>query len=148
MKNSPLGPVRSVAKLLEDAAVPYALIGGHAVNQWLEPRFTADVDLTIASGADEQRRVERTLLAAGYKLDFAQDGTQPSGPDIVGWASPSGDLVELQLEKTDLQREVIRRATRTADGTRVATKEDLIVMKLIADRAKDRLDLIGLNRTP
>ena len=32
----------------------------------------------------------------------------------------------------------------TESGARVATKEDLIVLKLIADRPKDRIDLEGL----
>ena len=33
--------------LLDEAGVEYAVIGGHAVNAWLEPRFTADVDVTV-----------------------------------------------------------------------------------------------------
>ena len=148
MSSPALGPVRAVAKLLEDANVPYALIGGHAVNQWLEPRFTADIDLTVAAAPAAQERLERAFTVAGYVIDFERDEKQPSGPDIVGWTSPSGDLVELQIAKTELQRDVIRRAVATEEGTRVATKEDLIVMKLIADRAKDRLDLIGLSELP
>ena len=32
---------------LAEAEVVYALIGGHAVNAWVEPRFTADIGLTI-----------------------------------------------------------------------------------------------------
>ena len=45
-------------------------------------------------------------------------------------------------------REVIRRAAVEKGALRVATPEDLVVMKLIADRPKDRVDLAGLARLP
>jgi hypothetical protein len=32
-----------IATAFDSARLPYALIGGHAVNVWLEPRFTADL---------------------------------------------------------------------------------------------------------
>ena len=50
--------------------------------------------------------------------------------------------------KTDLQRAVIARAIRAEDGVRVATAEDLIVLKLIANRPKDQVDLQGLVALP
>jgi hypothetical protein len=40
-------PIALIASVLDGAGLAYALIGGHAVNVWLEPRFTADVDVTV-----------------------------------------------------------------------------------------------------
>ena len=52
----------------------------------------------------------------------------------------------MQVAKTQFQREVIQRAS--SGPVRVASPEDLIVMKLIANRPKDRVDLEGLIRLP
>ena len=74
---------------------------------------------------------------------------RPSGPDFLRFRSTAGPMVlELQAAKTALQRELIRRATPASEGLRVATPEDLIVLKLIANRPKDRLDLVGLCALP
>jgi len=128
--------------------VGYALIGGHAVNVWLEPRFTADVDLTIEADVDRIELLEQALRTAGFALERSQ-GDAPSGPDFLSFRSTTGPMVlELQVAKTAFQREVIRRATPRSEGLRVATSEDLIVPKLIANRARDQLDLLGLCALP
>ncbi len=135
----------ALAGLLARARVEYAVIGAHAVNAWLEPRLTADVDVTVAAGTDAMVRLKRVLGDEGYLAAREHGADLPSGPDFVRFTSADGALVlELQTAKTEFQREVIRRAT--GGGLRVATPEDLIVMKLIANRPKDRADLDGLVR--
>ena len=57
------GPLRLVAQLLEREGVPYALIGGVAVQLHTEePRSTLDIDLAVPTYADVPRQA---LLAAG-----------------------------------------------------------------------------------
>lgn len=46
----------------------YALIGGHAVNVWLEPRFTADIDVTVQAGRDSTERLEAAATDAGLSV--------------------------------------------------------------------------------
>jgi hypothetical protein len=141
--------IASLASLLTRAGVPYALIGGHAVNVWLEPRFTADVDVTVQANAADLTRLRAVLGAAGYTIAREHGGDLPSGPDFVRFVSSASSVtLEVQAAKTEFQREVIRRATSVGGTVRVATPEDLIVMKLIANRAKDRADLEGLVRLP
>ena len=53
-------------------------------------------------------------------------------------------MVEFQAAKTELQERIIRRSLRDSRGLRVATPEDLIILKLIANRSKDQIDLVGL----
>jgi len=135
--------------LLDQIGVPYALIGAHAVNVWLEPRFTADVDLTAASTPEEMARLRRGLLAAGFRVTLEHGAALASGPDFVRFVAPDGELLlEVQAAKTPLQREVVERAVATPSGLRVASVEDLIVLKLIADRPKDQGDLHGLAQLP
>jgi hypothetical protein len=67
----------------------------------------------------------------------------------VRFVAPDGALLlEVQAAKTPLQREVVERAVVTPSGLRVATVEDLIVLKLIADRPKDQGDLHGRAQLP
>lgn len=141
-------PIADVAALLETSRIAYAIIGAHAVNVWLEPRFTADVDVTVQAGSQELLRLKTTLTAHGFSVTREHGETLPSGPDFIRFtASDSVLVVEIQSAKTAFQQEVIQRAV-TEHGARVATPEDLIVMKLIADRPKDAIDLAGLVRLP
>lgn len=144
MSTSEPNPLTAIAELLEAVGLGYAVIGGHAVNVWLEPRFTADIDLTVSANPSELSRLRDVFSRAGYTPLREHGDNLPSGPDFVRWASPGGDVVEVQIAKTALQTELIRRAVRSDSGARIATREDLIVLKLIADRAKDRVDLEGL----
>lgn len=133
-----------LAALLERAGVAYALIGAHAVNSWLEPRFTADIDVTVQTDAAGLARLGEALAAAGFTLTRQHGADLPSGPDFIRFTSEDPSVsIEVQVAKTDFQREIVRRAF-VEEGIRVATPEDLAVMKLIADRPKDQIDLQGL----
>lgn len=134
-----------IAAALDAAGLAYAVIGGHAVNAWLEPRFTADVDLTVAADPQALARARAALEAAGYQLSVEHGADLPSGPDFVRFTGgPGAPPIELQAAKTRLQDEVIQRARRDARGVATATPEDLILLKLIAHRPKDLADLAGL----
>lgn len=139
--------VDDVARLLSGANAAYALIGGHAVNVVLEPRFTADIDVTIAADPIALVRVRDALVAAGFRVEREHGAAQPSGPDFVRFVDDEGTILELQTAKTTLQRSVIARANDHG-GVRVATVEDLIIFKAIANRPKDQIDLLGLVRHP
>jgi Nucleotidyl transferase AbiEii toxin, Type IV TA system len=138
-------PLRYLAGLLASLGTDYAVIGAHAVNCWLEPRLTGDIDVTVAANRAQLDRLRARLSAEGFRVAREHGAGAPSGPDFVRFVSADGEVViELQTAKTELQREVLRRAVSTPEGLRVATVEDLIVLKLIADRTKDQADLEGL----
>lgn len=139
--------VEDVAGILSGASAAYTLIGGHAVNVVLEPRFTADIDVTIAAEPAALARARAALLAAGFRVEREHGAAQPSGPDFVRFVDDEGTILELQTAKTALQRSAIARA-HDHGGVRVATPEDLIVFKAIANRPKDQIDLLGLARLP
>jgi len=83
--------------VLDPLGVPYALIGAHAVNVWLEPRFTADVDITAASTPEEMERLRQGLVAAGFHVAREHGAALPSGPDFVRFAAPDGAAGRLTL---------------------------------------------------
>lgn len=137
-------PLGAIARLFEQAAVPYVVIGAHAVNAWIEPRITADIDVTVDVHPADLERLKQMLADEGYHLT-REHGAHTSGPDFVRFVSDDATVVlELQVAKTAFQLEVIRRGVQVAGGPRVATAEDLIVLKLIANRPKDQADLHGL----
>ena len=136
-----------LAGCFAEAAVDYVLIGGHAVNVWAEPRFTADIDFTVRSDPDALGRLRALLEADGWTVERVHGEGLPSGPDFVRFVHPDHDSpVELQTAKTGYQQTLIERAVAHEDvgGLTVATPEDLLVLKLIAFRAKDRGDLAAL----
>jgi len=138
-------PLPYLARLLASIGAEYAVIGAHAVNCWLEPRLTQDIDVTLAADRAQFESLRARLSSEGFRVAREHGTEAPSGPDFVRFVSADGEIViEAQAAKTEFQREVIRRAVRTAEGLRVATVEDLIVLKLIADRTKDQADLEGL----
>jgi hypothetical protein len=138
-------PLPYVAQLLASVGVDYVVVGGHAVNCWLEPRLTGDMDITVAADRAQIEALRERLRAEGFVVAREHGGEAPSGPDFIRFVSADGELVmEIQAAKTEFQHEILRRAVSTPEGIRVATVEDLIVLKLIADRPKDQVDLDGL----
>jgi hypothetical protein len=76
-----------IADLFVRAEVEYAVIGAHGVNAWLEPRFTADIDVTAGIDPAGMLRLRRVFADAGYELTLEYGGQLPSGPDFVRFAS-------------------------------------------------------------
>jgi Nucleotidyl transferase AbiEii toxin, Type IV TA system len=137
-----------IAAIFDSSGLGYALIGGHAINAWLEPRFTADIDVTVAANPAALARARAGLEAAGYRVNVEHGAEQASGPDFVRFVRAADDPpIELQAAKTELQHRLITRARRD-EAIAIATPEDLIVLKLIAHRPKDLADLAGLLALP
>jgi hypothetical protein len=138
-------PIAALLVALDRSGLDYVVIGGHAVNVWLEPRFTADVDVTIQAGPAGMDRLKDVLGGEGYRVIREHGADVASGPDFVRFVSQGeGVTLEVQTAKTEFQRESLRRAAASGNVPRIATPEDLIVMKLIANRPKDQIDLQGL----
>ena len=147
------GPLRLVAQLLEREGVPYALIGGVAVQlHTAEPRSTLDIDLAVPTYADIPRQA---LLAAGFEHTGRHDHSD-------NWRAPgSGPLKQRTAVQFCAEDEGIADAVKHAsvvdlDGgvqLRVASVADLIVLKLAAaveptrrpsKRAHDVADVLAL----
>lgn len=139
------------ASLFAEAGLEAAVIGGVARNYWELPRLTYDLDLTVAAEKDAVEIVVRAFVEHGYEVMRNQGPEQRSGPDFVQLLNPrSHQVVELQAAKTDFQALVIERGTPIpgAEPLRVASREDVIVLKLIAFRRKDQDDLVNLANHP
>lgn len=138
-------PLESIANTLQQGGFSYAVIGGQAVNNWLEPRFTSDIDITLVASVSDQQRLLQLLQSKNFTLEKQFGDKQVSGPDFLRFVSSDKQIIlEIQIAKTQLQNDVVKRAIEGGFGLRIATPEDLIILKLIANRPKDQIDLVGL----
>lgn len=129
--------------MVASAGISVVLIGGAAVNTYVEPRYTKDIDLTVEADPAGLETLTGLLRDAGFATVRHQPGEESSGPDFIQLKrEATHDMVDLIAAKTPFQRFLMKRAERR-DGQwlPVATPEDLIVLKLIANRSRDRLDV-------
>ena len=147
--------VRAVAlrliELLEGDGVPYAVMGGLAVPIWGIPRATFDVDVTLAVDEDGLRRFLDRASENGFAVDQAfRKGFRDvvSGMDKVRlewWTEDSRRVeVDLFVVSTPYQAAAFARRVEVRIEERsmwVLSAADLILHKLVADRAKDRADV-------
>ncbi len=138
-----------LGQVFDEAGLDAVLIGGQARNFWAEPRATRDFDFTTAADTEAFGRVRAALGAQGFRIVRDQGPHQPSGPDFVQFVNDAtGEAIDLQAAKTSFQDGVVSRGVRLDPGQPlpVATVEDMLVLKLIANRKKDQNDLYELAR--
>jgi hypothetical protein len=139
---------RELSEVLEEVGLAAVLIGGAAVNVYERPRYTKDVDLTVAPDAAKIKALVAALVSRGFTPMREQGAMQPSGPDFVQLArQETADRIDVIAAKTPYQELVIARASNAhGQWLPVATPEDLIILKLIAGRSNDWRDAEGLAR--
>jgi hypothetical protein len=125
--------------------IPYSVIGGVAVAFVAEPRLTQDIDSLV--WLDFERWP--SFLVSG-----AQFGFVPRISNALDFATqrrvlllehePSNVNVDISFGAVPFEAELIERGQERAVGTfsvRIPTPEDLIIMKAVAMRSKDILDI-------
>jgi hypothetical protein len=124
---------------------PWCLIGGLAVNCYVEPVYTVDVDLIVVAANLEQ--IGRELEAARFRVKRFEPSMN---------AERSGSKLNVQLTTDVRYHDVLARATeREVLGLRipVAGLEDIIRGKVwawrdatrrLSKRKKDELDLMRI----
>lgn len=136
--------LRQTVKILEDAKVPYAVIGGHAVRAWVAQvdeaalRTTRDVDILVRPA--DLPALTKAMTAAGFHhrntsgLDMFVEHPDASARDAVHV------LLVGNVERGGEPNPDIEPAARANDFQTIAL-ETLVRMKLNAFRDKDRVHL-------
>ncbi|PIU15588.1 hypothetical protein COT20_01510 [bacterium (Candidatus Gribaldobacteria) CG08_land_8_20_14_0_20_39_15] len=65
-----------IAKILDDLAIPYLVIGGMAVAVWAKPRFTWDIDIVIELLPEKLPLLAKKLLAIDKDVYVSQEAMQ------------------------------------------------------------------------
>lgn len=137
-----------LSRILDDLAIPYMVIGGQAVLIHGEPRFTRDIDVTLAVELDSLPRLLEAVNAAGWKprpenpTDFVRDTF------VLPCMDPeTGIGLDFIFGLTAYERDAVGRAQLTPFErvpVRVATAPDLVIHKIIAGRPRDMEDVAGI----
>jgi hypothetical protein len=138
---------RAVADICERHGFSYCFIGGLAVQRWGNPRFTADVDLTIVTGFGGEeayvdlllkdllpRRSDAKAFALMHRVLLARTRT---GVDL-----------DIAFGGLPFEERCVERATRWGIDAETelltCSAEDLIVHKVFAGRDRDWDDVQGV----
>lgn len=133
---------------LTDEKVSYALIGGLAASLRGEPRVTADVDLVIGTSVDGALRLLKSIEKSAFEPLFSGVEEVVSQAFILPLLHRTTAVkVDLSIGLSGFEQQLIQRATPVdlaGQAVRLATAEDLLVMKLLAGRPRDQQDAVGI----
>jgi predicted nucleotidyltransferase len=137
-----LADIREFLRDLDDRGV---VIGGVAVAILAEPRTTGDVDLTVLCSIDDLPRL--MSAAAKHALNprlLDSEAMARRTRMVLLVHEPTGLQVDVSLGIMPFEVEMVRRArTHVVKDIEVIlpTPEDLIIMKAVAHRPKDLIDI-------
>ena len=131
-------------RIFNDHNVKYMVIGGYAVVQYAEPRFTKDLDVLISTDPENAESVYNALLEFGAPLagltpkDFSEDGFFFH----MGVSPVRVDLL-MGIPGIEFDKCWGRRMEVDFDKLKVVfmSKQDLIVSKRAAGRPQDLIDV-------
>jgi hypothetical protein len=130
-----------------DAGVRYLLVGGHAVAAHGKPRSTKDIDLWLASDADNIERACSALTRFGLPPELVA-ALRGAGPEDIVWVGRPPTRVDLLLSLPALDFEDAwgRKLTLELSGVPVSVvgKADLIRNKQAVGRPQDLRDVKAL----
>ena len=134
-----------LATALDAAAMPYMVIGGQAVIQYGEARFTQDIDLTLGVGVDDWRSGDAVLQSTGLVPRVRDyEGVAEAGHILLLLDPRSSIPVDVSLCGSPMERAALARVTRHMVGTAnvaFASVEDLLIQKIFAGREHDHDDV-------
>lgn len=143
-----LGALRALEGWLRSEGLDHVYIGGLAVALVGRPRITQDIDGIVLLGEMSIQEALRRAKAAGLSSRV---------PDAAAFAAKSRVLllrhdgtrvpIDLSIGFLPFEEEAVRRALpMKARGLEipVATPEDLVILKAIAGRPRDIVDIEGL----
>ena len=142
--------LQTVVAVLNERKILYAVMGGLAVRVYAIPRFTNDVDLTISIDRQELPLLFDAFRAVGIEIP---------PPFRAGWLDSVAGLplfkadlfqdersieIDIFVSETEFQHSLILRRKKIetpAGEIWFVTPEDLILLKLIASRPRDLIDV-------
>ncbi|MHB8572887.1 MAG: nucleotidyltransferase [Candidatus Dormibacteria bacterium] len=126
--------VLAAARLLDQLQLPHALCGGVAANLYREElRATEDVDFMVLVGSAAVLNLIEVAAVHGWRAER-------KGNEQLRLTHTALPAVDCLLAATEFEQSAIERApAMTVEGTevRVVAPSDLVILKLIAGRARD-----------
>ncbi len=139
-----IGAAWEAQQKLARAGFRFCFIGGLALQRWGEPRYTQDVDLTLLCPFGEELAVGRSLAELFRpRFDGAVEFTVQSRVFLA--QTTDGTPLDIALGAIDFELHCVARASAFDFGGGISLltccAEDLIVMKVFANRDRDWPDV-------
>ncbi len=122
----------------------FCFIGGLAVQHWGEPRVTRDVDVTLLVGFGNEEAFVKTLLKRFQPrvTDFWEKALRAR---VALLNDDNGVGLDVALGALPFEEQAIQRSQEIRFlrewSLRICSAEDLVVMKSLAGRTRDWLDV-------
>jgi len=121
----------------------FCFIGGLALQRWGENRVTQDVDLTILTGIQNEEKFAEKLLSK-YKARINNPVQFALQHRVVLLKNENNIGIDISLAALPFEEKMISRASFHEFYNDISlftcSAEDLIVMKIFAERIKDLID--------
>lgn len=136
-----------VTRVLDAAAVPYALIGAHAMAARGYPRFTVDVDLLTTDARVLEAAMWVSLVEEGARIDRRRGDADDPLAGVVRIVLADETNIDLVVGRWAWERQLVARAEpMSVLGVTipVPATSDLILLKLAAGGHLDLHDAAAL----
>jgi len=140
---------KELLSLLAKHRVRYLVVGGYAVMKYTEPRFTKDLDLWIATDAENANGIFAALKEFGAPLkDLTPDDFRQEGYFYQMGNPPFRLDVMMSLPGVTFEAAWMSREQVEMEGLTIPfiSKKDLIRTKETSGRDQDRIDVKKLRK--
>jgi hypothetical protein len=125
----------AVTKLSQERGIECALTGGIAMHLYGFTRATTNVDMLASKPLGLEAKRKLSLGGEGYTIK-------------VGAKEITVDWIIRDDEIAEIYTAALADAKEMTNGVKLVTPEWLTIMKKLADRGKDQIDLLWLLRRP
>ena len=140
-----IAALRDLVGVLEDLKLKAVLIGGLAVCLVARPRFTKDIDALLMFDTDLIEGLLADIQVRGFDPRFTGMAEFARQNRFIGLTHhATGVAIDIALGCMPFDDEVISRSvehTGESITVRLPTPEDLIILKAIASRPQDLVDI-------
>ena len=140
---------KDLLQLFNAYEVEYLVVGGYAVMEYTEPRFTKDLDLWIWAKPENADKVFRALVDFGAPIDTVSpvDFSESGFVYQIGMAPVRIDIL-MSVDGLEFSDAWPNRVATAFDEVQVwlISRDDLIQTKRSAGRSQDKIDVEMMER--
>ncbi len=144
----PFAAALEVGNFLTHRKIPYAIIGGLAVQVWGQVRLTADADLSVAAPLTTGAAPLVRLITGHFPSRSADPLDFAGKTRMVLITASNGVEVDISLALPGYEDQLFSRAVDyeidPGKSIKLCSAEDLIIHKAVAGRPQDVIDIQGV----
>jgi hypothetical protein len=147
-----LKALKKIIGVLEKENIDYCLFGGLAMQVYKRIRATKDIDLMVSIVSQRIPEFIHQIEKAGFNFDKKKGIIKLNNFELLRFIYTDEDtnfeiFIDLVSATTEFQKQILNRKTK-ADFlgimVNIASPEDLVLLKILADRPIDFVDALDL----